>query len=140
VRAVLDVNILISALLGPSGTPAHLLTRWLYGDFDLIVSPQLLAELQRALAYPKLRTRVSGEDAVSFIQLLGTVALTVEDDPNPPRRSRDPGDDYLVAVAEESRAALVSSDAHLLELSGIIPVYSAQAFIEWLDSSQPAAR
>ena len=44
-RVVLDPNILISAMLSPSGAPARLLARWLAGDFELIASPQLLAEL-----------------------------------------------------------------------------------------------
>jgi len=43
-----------------------LLRRWLDGEFELIVSPLLLAELKRALAYPKLGSRVMEEEAKAF--------------------------------------------------------------------------
>jgi predicted nucleic acid-binding protein len=43
VRAVLDPNILIAALLSPAGAPAQLVGRWLGGAFELVVSETLLA-------------------------------------------------------------------------------------------------
>jgi len=55
VRAVLDPNVLISALLSPAGAPAELFTRWFAGEFELVVSPALLEELERALVYPEIR-------------------------------------------------------------------------------------
>ncbi|MBA2420337.1 MAG: hypothetical protein H0V57_04320 [Thermoleophilaceae bacterium] len=48
----------------------------------------------------------------------------------PPVRSEDQGDDYLIALAAEQRAALVSGDKHLLALAGRIPVYSPREFID----------
>ena len=50
----------------------------------------------------------------------------------PPVRSRDPGDDYLVALAAAARATLVSGDAHLLELRDAIPVLSPREFPDTL--------
>jgi len=50
VRAVLDVTVLISGILSPTGTPARLLLAWQAGEFELMVSPALLDELRRALA------------------------------------------------------------------------------------------
>ena len=78
-RAVLDPNVLISALLSPSGSPAALVTRWLTGAFELVVSEKLLAELERALTYPKLRSRITYEDAAAFVDLLSRTATAVED-------------------------------------------------------------
>jgi uncharacterized protein len=135
VRVVLDPNILISAILSPSGAPALLLTRWLAGDFEMIVSRKLLAELERALAYPKLRERVDSETAARFQELLHLLAEEFEDVQAPPRRSPDPGDDYLIALSASARAVLVSGDAHLLALAGSIPVYSARGYLDWLDST-----
>ena len=57
-RAVLDANVLISAILSPRGTPARLVLAWQAGAFDLVVSPLLLAEVRHAMAYPKLVRRV----------------------------------------------------------------------------------
>ena len=52
-RAVLDPNILIAALLSRSGAPAQIVWRWLAGEFELVVSETLLAELERALGLPE---------------------------------------------------------------------------------------
>lgn len=43
VRAVLDANVLIPAVLAPRGTPARLVLAWQAGEFDPVVSPPLLA-------------------------------------------------------------------------------------------------
>ena len=130
-RAVLDPNVLISALLSPSGSPAALIARWLAGEFELVVSELLLAELHRALAYPRLRSRITHDQATAFVDLLGRTATTVADPVTSARRSRDPGDDYLLALAEAGAAVLVTGDEDLLAL-GDVPVLSPAAFLETL--------
>jgi predicted nucleic acid-binding protein len=55
------------------------------------------------------------------------------DPDNPEPRSVDPGDDYLLALAQTASAVLVSGDRHLLPLGGGLPVRSASAFLESLD-------
>jgi predicted nucleic acid-binding protein len=47
----------------------------------------------------------------------------------PARRSADPGDDYLVALAEAGRAVLVSGDRHLHALAGELPILAPRAFL-----------
>lgn len=133
-RVVLDPNVLISALLSPAGAPARLLMRWLAGDFELVVSERLLAELARALAYPKLRARISVAEAERFGSHLRRLATVASDPSAPTRRSSDPGDDYLLALAELEQALLVSGDQHLLQLAGELPIRSARAFLESLGS------
>lgn len=131
-RAVLDPNILISALLARSGAPAQIVSRWLAGDFELVVAEGLLAELERALAYPKLRRRIAAADAAEFLNVVREGAVVAVDPLDPSRRSPDPGDDYLVALAEGERAVLVSGDQHLLELAGRFPILTARAFLDTL--------
>jgi putative PIN family toxin of toxin-antitoxin system len=129
VRSVLDPNILIAALLSPSGAPAQIVARWFAGEFELIVSEALIAELERALSYPKLRARVTADEAAEF---KGTILV-----PQPPmstHRSPDRGDDYLLALAENTHAVLVSGDQHLLTLPGSLPIQSARAFLDALDA------
>lgn len=133
-RAVLDPNVLISALLSPSGSPAALVARWLAGEFELVVSEKLLAELRRALAYRKLRSRITEEEATAFADLLGRTATSAKDPAASPRRSRDRGDDYLLALAEATAAILVTGDHDLLALAGV-PVLSPAAFLESLVTS-----
>ncbi len=78
-RAVLDVNVLISALLSRTGTPARLLLAWQKGRFELIVSPGLLAELGRALADSKLERLIPTSDAEAFVAWLSRSALLARD-------------------------------------------------------------
>jgi len=133
VRAVLDPNVLITALLSRRGTPAQLLRAWIDGAFELLVSSLLLAELERALAYPKLRKRIDAEEAEAFIDWLQRSA-TIVDDPatTPPVRSPDPGDDYLLALGAHEHAALVSGDNHLLSLGTTVPIHSPAAFLRMI--------
>ncbi|MDQ3629985.1 MAG: putative toxin-antitoxin system toxin component, PIN family [Actinomycetota bacterium] len=58
-RVVLDPNVLVSALISPSGPPREIVDAWIAERFDLVVSPALLAELDGVLARPKFRRWVS---------------------------------------------------------------------------------
>lgn len=90
---------------------------WLDGYFDLVVSPALLAELERALGYPKLERVVTPAERREFVALLRSSALLADDPAGPPPvASPDPGDDYLIALAAQQDAMLVSGDDHLLGL------------------------
>ena len=51
-RAVVDVNVLISGVLSTKGSSAEILRASRDGQFELVVSELLLAELKRTLAYP----------------------------------------------------------------------------------------
>ncbi|HEY5294091.1 MAG TPA: putative toxin-antitoxin system toxin component, PIN family [Gaiellaceae bacterium] len=133
-RAVLDPNILISALLSRRGTPAQIVSHWLAGAFELVVSDALITELERALAYPKLRSRITETQAAEFVALLRHGAIHCADSP-PTRHSGDPDDDYLLALAEREQAILVSGDEHLLVLSGELPIMTGVAFRDTLDAS-----
>jgi uncharacterized protein len=133
VRAVLDPNVIISGLLSAGGPTAEILRALVRGEFEAIVSEDLLEELRRALAYPKLRARIGAEDAAAVVRwLAGSATLAAQPPTDPPVRSSDPGDDYLIALAEAHRAALVSGDGHLLELASEIPVFAPRAFLELL--------
>ena len=129
-RAVLDPNVLIAALLSREGPPAQIVSRWLAGDFELVVSPWLLSELERALAYPRVREHVSSDEAAEFVALLAQMAVLGSDRPAGAPRSADPDDDYLVALAEAQKAVLVSGDRHLLDLAGRFPIEAPRAFLE----------
>ena len=129
-RAVLDPNILVAALLSRRGRPAQIVSRWLAGDFELVLSEALLTELKRALSYPKLESRIPADETSAFIAILRQGALVAADPPEPPRRSSDPGDDYLLALAEQERAVLVSGDQHLLALADEFPIQTARAFLD----------
>lgn len=132
-RCVLDTNVLVAAVLSRSGAPAELVRLWLEGAFDVVVSSLLLAELRRVLAYPKIRSRVSEAEAQAFLALVTEGATIVDEPVRPPSlRTADPNDDFVVAIAEEARAVIVSGDQHLLEMAGRIPVRSPEGFRRFL--------
>jgi putative PIN family toxin of toxin-antitoxin system len=134
VRAVLDANVLISAILSRRGAPAALLLAWQEGAFELIVSPLLLAELRRALAYPKLARLIPAADADAYLGWLSRSARVVADPPGPPPvRSSDPADDYLITLAAAERAVLVSGDGALTSLAHLIPVRTPAGFLAELE-------
>jgi uncharacterized protein len=133
VRAVLDPNVVISGALSPRGAPADILRSLAGGEFELIASQALLDELQRALAYPKLRLRIGESDAADLVRWVAdSASMVVDPEADPPVHSRDPDDDYLIVLASAHRAALVSGDKDLLALEGEIPVFSPRAFLDLL--------
>lgn len=135
-RAVLDANVLVSALISRVGAPARLVELWLEGEVELVVCESLLDEVQRTLNQPKIRSRVASEDATRFVRLLRELGEVVANpDGPPPLHSDDPGDDYLLALAARERTPLVSGDAHVLALSDKLPISSPRAFLEQLERS-----
>jgi putative PIN family toxin of toxin-antitoxin system len=132
-RVVLDPNVIVAALLAPTGTPAKVLRAWLDGHYELIASPLLLAELTRVFDYPKLRSRISETESRQFIELLKHQGEIVDDpDVTIPIQSSDPDDDYLIALAETTRSVVVSGDHHLLDLADHLPIHSPAAFCKLL--------
>jgi predicted nucleic acid-binding protein len=74
------------------------------GAFELVASPLLPAELERALAYPKLRNRIHESEPTAIVEWLERFATIVQDPDEPASRaSKDPGDDYLIAFEEPTR-------------------------------------
>jgi uncharacterized protein len=130
VRAVVDVNVLISAALSARGPSAEVLRGARDGAFELVVSEVLIAELTRALAYPKLRKRIPNEKAAAFVSWVTDHGTLAEDPAGPaPIRSPDPGDDYLLALAISRRAFLVTGDQDLLGLPDDLPIITPAEFL-----------
>lgn len=123
----------ISGAISPRGAPADVLRSLAGGEFEFIASRALLDELERALAYPKLRPYLSESDAADLLRWVAdSASVVVDPNTDPPVHSRDPNDDYLVSLASAHSVALVSGDKDLLALKGKIPVFSTRAFLELL--------
>lgn len=122
-RAVLDPNVLISAFISRRGGAPDLIVRaWREGAFELIVSPQLIAELTAVLGRPKFARQAADGRGTTYVEALAADAVRVEDPPSPPPVSPDRGDDYLIALARAARAdVIVSGDKHLSELRDPTP-------------------
>lgn len=139
-RAVLDAGVLVSALLRPQGPPGGLLLQLVKRRaFELVLTEQILQELQETLEDPDVRRHVGGAPGVldRWSAAVGLLATQVDDGPVPESAvTLDPGDDKYMAAAVESGAPLVvSSDRHLLEAdapSGV-EVITPRVFLELLE-------
>lgn len=55
IRAVIDTNIWVSALLNPSGYPAKLRKAFEEGRFEVVISEPILKEIADVLSRPSKR-------------------------------------------------------------------------------------
>jgi putative PIN family toxin of toxin-antitoxin system len=133
-RAVLDPNVLVSALISPGGPSARLLLELRAGAFELVTSPHLLTGLGEVLHRDKFRQYATEAEVDAYVELIRRESILV-DDPDPAREplSDDPDDEYLISLARTALAeALVSGDPHLLRLRGHIPALTPREFLESL--------
>ena len=134
IRAVWDPGVLIAAAINPRGTPAQGLRALLDERWTLIVSPLLLDELGAVLRRPRFRRYLTEADADRFVADIAAIAELWLDPQDRPPVTRDPGDDYLVALVHACGAdCLVSGDRDLLDAAGLgIEVVVPQAFLDRL--------
>jgi len=118
-RAVLDTNIYVSALLSrnPNSPAKELIQRWLNDEFTVLICEDLLAEV-----IEKLVARGLGESTVAeFAALLGILAenIAIEAESAPRVIQLDPDDDVIIACAVIGKADyLVTYDNHFDILGG----------------------
>jgi putative PIN family toxin of toxin-antitoxin system len=106
-RVVLDANVFISGLLSKQGPPGQILDTWLEGGFTLFVSPPIVAEIQRVLAYPRIRERLNPGQADQLISFLFAVTEWVEGNLILDVLTQDPSDNVYLACAVEAQADIL---------------------------------
>ncbi len=115
-RVVLDTNILARANPYAAGAARALLDLIRHSDdVVLIVSPFLLAELERVLNYPRLRALwpLAQSDIAHFVDALQQFAEVVSPGQAEAVIAEDPDDDPVLATAVAGRADVVCSlDRH----------------------------
>jgi putative PIN family toxin of toxin-antitoxin system len=118
VRAVVDTNVIVSALIRPKGRAAVLWRRLSEGAFTAVFSPELIDEIAAVLGHPKIRVKYRTrpwdlEDIAALFALRGDLVTRQEGI----RICRDPDDDFLLETAVSGNAGyLVTGDKDLLEL------------------------
>jgi len=119
-RAVLDANVLVSALIRPKGPPGQVVVRLLRDRaFTLVTSVAILSEVRRSLAYPRVRKHLiaSDDDLDLWVASLALMGEPVEGSLRIAAVAEDPEDDKYIAAALEGRAQfIVTGDTHLLAL------------------------
>lgn len=131
-RAVVDANVLISAAIS-KGPPWKVLELWRSTRaFDLIACPRLLREVSVVLLERRRTRRLILPDAArAHIDVLIANAEMVPDPVSTQRITRDPNDDYLIALAREHRAdVIVSGDRDLLDWAEQLPPVVTPATFE----------
>lgn len=127
-RAVLDTNVLISALLAKraarAAPPLQCVELAAQGAFRLVTSPPLVRELTRALAYPKLE--IPPDAAHAFAALVVSLAEPDGLVPIVGRLNvltRDPADNAVLETALAGQAAFLvtGNPRHFAEFPGERP-------------------
>lgn len=109
-RVILDTNILLSGLIAPGGLPVRLIDAWLDRRFTLISHPLQLDEFRAVSRREKIRALVRASEAGRLVNQIAALADMPERLP-PVERSRDPRDDFLLALCEAGTAdRLVTGD------------------------------
>ena len=128
-RIVLDTNILVSALLAPSGPPGRLLAAVKRENVMLVTSDAQLRELQDVLGRDRPSARIRHQEAAALLDNLPAVGEVATDLPDVDA-SPDPDDNLILAAAIAGRADLIVSGdkGHMLALGQIegIPIATAR--------------
>lgn len=135
-RAVVDTNVLVSALIRREGAVGPVLAYLQEGAFTLLYTDQLLAELISVLARPRIRDKyLAGRADV------GAILLTIAREGESVVTSRtitvcrDARDNWLLEAAIAGRAdAVVTGDRDLLVLHPFegIPIITPTSFLALL--------
>jgi uncharacterized protein len=136
-RVVLDANVLVSAALArdPAAPSVRAFDALLDERIEVVGCPALLGEVASVLGRERLRRFLSIEEARRFVADLAGVMTLAADPPSPyPAVCRDPGDDYLVALARAAVVdALVSGDRDLFDLEDVgVAIITPRELIERL--------
>lgn len=135
-RVILDTNILLSGLLSPSGIPARLIDAWLDRRFVLVSHSIQLDEFRAVSRRDKIRNLVRPSEAGRLVNQIAALAEMPSRLPQV-QRSRDPRDDFLIALCDAGSAdRLVTGDKdNLLALRqhGATRILTAATFAMEID-------
>lgn len=122
-RLLIDANVFASSAVTVPGSPsARILDAVTSGLIEFVACDQLLKELDRTLRRPYFAHRLPPDGPEIFCRLLHRWAVILADPVDPPAVLRDPGDDYLVALARSGGIdAIVTGDRDLLDHEGLEP-------------------
>ena len=104
IRAVIDTNVLVSAIIYPSGTPAQVLDAFYAGVFEPVVSDDILKEYIRVLTSKDLQL----EQDIVHIMLHFFQHYCLPLPPSPVNyHCPDPDDVTFIAAALAGQAAFI---------------------------------
>jgi len=140
IKAVLDTNVLVSAIISPKGSPAKIISFWRQRKFILIVSQEILVELASVLGYKKIleKYHLDKKKIEKYLRLFKAFASIYKTREKVDILKEDPCDNKFLEVALASRADfIVSGDKHLLDLGKYqgVEILTAREFLKELEKS-----
>ncbi len=107
-RIVLDTNVLISALMTRGTPPDILYEAWRERRFLVVSCERQIEEIRRVSKRPFFRKRLRRSEVGRLVKDLRRLTVLVERLPRV-SRSRDPDDDYLLALAQAGNADFLAT-------------------------------
>ncbi|PKM42573.1 MAG: putative toxin-antitoxin system toxin component, PIN family [Firmicutes bacterium HGW-Firmicutes-8] len=131
IKAVIDTNILVSALLSPSGNPAKVFDHVLNGNITVCFDSRIIAEYQDVLERPKYGFAwKAARQVVDFIVHTGISVV-----PEPISSAfEDEDDKKFYEVARSAKAYLATGNIKHFPREPI--VVSPQEFLSIMESSR----
>ena len=134
-KVVLDTNVLLSGLMFPDGAPGRVVAAWRQARFELVISVPQLAEIGRALAYPKIQRILGWDDQriEQFIRQLYIRAEIVDLAGTSVELPGDPDDMPILATLVAAKAdVLITGDGDLLALRDRYAIQTPAEFVRKL--------
>jgi len=133
VKVIIDTNILISYLIGKElqGFKSYIVSE----KIKIVITDQLIEEIKLVTARQKLKKYFDQGSVSEFLALLLLISKKVKVK-KIESLCRDPKDDFLLALAKESKSDfLITGDKDLLELKvyGKTKILRAKDFMERME-------
>jgi putative PIN family toxin of toxin-antitoxin system len=129
-KVVIDTNVIVSAF-GWRGKPWDILSMLQRGTVINHSSAALLAELQRVVAYPKLKFNEAVQsDILEFVLANSRIVVA---SPLPNIAIADPDDLHVIACATAAKASyIITGDPHLIALGccNVISILTPSDFLQ----------
>lgn len=140
---VFDVNVLVSAVLAPGGTPARAIVAAMKGKWTSVCSPHIETKLGEVLTRPRFENRLTNADLNTFItgyrdsvSMYDPDPSVYDPDPSVTGVADDDEDDRVLGTAVAGRADIVvTGNKGLLAIGSFmgIPIVTARTFLDLVD-------
>jgi putative PIN family toxin of toxin-antitoxin system len=132
---VLDTNVWISGIFFAGGTPSRILQAWRDKQFEIICTPEVLAEIEAKLREKTIEFGADLADAEGWIDYIHTYARIIQGVEIEAGACRDPKDEKFLAAAIGGGAThIVSGDRDLQAINEYqgIKILSPRSFYNLL--------
>lgn len=132
-KAVVDTNVLISALINPYGKPAHILKLIIIGKLDIVLDERILGEYREVALRPKFHLPAKEVDSIlNFLRTHALIPLPYE---GSAIKLPDVDDTVFVEVALAGNAdAIITGNKRHFPFKSIqkIKILNAEEFLRLL--------